>query len=230
MYIHIYIFIYQKKLNSQGQKIFLLHKIYKWRRIPQLGRLKQRKRRKLIKTYLLYKVLKEKERKETNLRRIWVAPIFSEKRRNEQGASNNLIKEIKNTDLEKFFEFMRMDTEAFNELLKIIEPNITKQNAVRNSVPATTRMEICLRYLAQGDTMQYLSFAFRGTTNTVSKIVAETFQAIWSGLKDAVFSECTENMQIQTAKEFQDIWDFPNCIGAIDGKHIELQVHIIFLF
>lgn len=35
-----------------------------------------------------------------------------------------------------------MDTEAFNELLKIIEPNITKQNAVRNSILATTRMEI----------------------------------------------------------------------------------------
>lgn len=90
-------------------------------------------------------------------------------------------------------------------------------------------MEICLRYLASGDTMQSLSFAFRVATNTVSKIVAETCQAIWSGLKDAVLSECTENMWIQTAKEFQDIWDFPNCIGVIDGKHIELQVHIIFL-
>lgn len=122
-----------------------------------------------------------------------------------------------------------MDTEAFNELLKIIEPNITKQNAVRNSIPATTRMEICLRYLASGDTMQSLSFAFRGATNTVSKIVVETCQAIWSGLKDAVFSECTENMWIQTAKEFQDISNVPNCIGAIDGMHIELQVHIIFL-
>lgn len=25
------------------------------------------------------------------------------------------------------------------------------------------------------------------------------------------------------AKKFQDVWNFPNCLGAIDGKHVMVQ-------
>lgn len=135
---------------------------------------------------------------------------------------------MKNVDPEKFIEYMRMDKDTFNELLQLIEHNIKKQN-VRNSIPASTRLEICLRYLASGNTMSSLSFAFRVATSTVSKIVVETCQAIWNSLKDIVFPECTEDMWIQKAKEFQNIWDFPNCVGAIDGKHVGLQVRIIYI-
>ncbi len=28
---------------------------------------------------------------------------------------------------------------------------------------------------------------------------------------------------VEIAKEFQERWNFPNCIGAIDGKHVVLQ-------
>lgn len=194
--------------------------------MPQLEYLKQKKRKKLIKAYLLYKILKKKERKERSLRTVWVRPIFTEEKRYKQGASDNLIKEMKNVDTEKFFEYMRMDIDTFNELLKLIYKNIMKQNVVRTPISASTRLEICLRYLASGDSMSSLSFAFRVGTSTVSNIVAETCQAIWNILKDIVFPECTEDMWIQKAKEFQDMWDFPNCIGAIDGKHVGLKVNI----
>ncbi|XP_018399007.1 PREDICTED: uncharacterized protein LOC108776793 [Cyphomyrmex costatus] len=130
---------------------------------------------------------------------------------------------MKNRDPEKFIEYLRMDINSFNELLKLIEPHITKRNVVRAPIPAITRLEICLRYLASGDIMPSLSFAFRVGTNTVSKIVAETCQSIWNGLKEIVFPECTEEIWIEKAKEYQDIWDFPNCVDAIDGKHIGLQ-------
>ncbi|XP_025161387.1 protein ALP1-like [Harpegnathos saltator] len=130
---------------------------------------------------------------------------------------------MKNVDTEKFFEYMRMDIDTFNELLKLIHKNIMKQNVVRTPISASTRLEICLRYLASGDSISSLSFAFRVGTSTVSNIVAETCQAIWNILKDIIFPECTEDMWIQKVKEFQDMWDFPNCIGAVDGKHVGLK-------
>lgn len=38
-------------------------------------------------------------------------------------------------------------------------------------------------------------------------------------------------MWIQKAKEFDLLYDFPNCIGLIDGKHVEIQVQcIIYIF
>ncbi|XP_025155101.1 protein ANTAGONIST OF LIKE HETEROCHROMATIN PROTEIN 1-like [Harpegnathos saltator] len=211
-----------EQLKSQREIRILLYKINKWKSMPQLEYLKQKKRKKLIKVYLLYKILKNKEKKRS-LRTVWVRPIFTEEKRYKQGASDNLIKEMKNVDTEKFFEYMRMDIDTFNELLKLIHKNIMKQNVVRTPISASTRLEICLRYLTSGDSMSSLSFAFRVGTSTVSNIVAETCQAIWNILKDIVFPECTEDMWIQKAKEFQDMWDFPNCIGAIDGKHVGLK-------
>ena len=59
--------------------------------------------------------------------------------------------------------------------------------------------------------------------------MSKTCQAIWNNLKDKVFSDNEENVWIQKANEFEDLWNFPNCIGAIDGKHIVLQVYKIYV-
>lgn len=129
-----------------------------------------------------------------------------------------------NIDPEKYLQYLRMSATSFIELLNLIEPIITKQDAIRTPISACTRLQICLRYLASGDSMTSISFAFRVGVNTVSKIVAETCEALWDILKDKVFPEITEDLWIKKAIDFENIWDFPNCIGAIDGRHMELQV------
>lgn len=131
---------------------------------------------------------------------------------------------MENIDPEKYLEYLRMSVTSFTELLNLIEPIIMKQEAIRVPISAYTRLQICLRYLASGDSMSSISFAFRVGVNTVSKIIAETCEAIWDILKEKVFSEITEDLWIKKAIDFENIWDFPNCIGAIDGRHMELQV------
>lgn len=57
--------------------------------------------------------------------------------------------------------------------------------------------------------------------------MSETCQALWNNLKTKVFPENTENIWIERKNEFKEMWNFPNCIGAIDGKHVILQIYKI---
>jgi len=77
---------------------------------------------------------KREKNKLKNQRRFWVRPIFYEERRRLQGASNNLIREMQHIDMEKYVEYLRMDILTFRKLLRLIEPKIEKQHAVRSPI------------------------------------------------------------------------------------------------
>ena len=60
--------------------------------------------------------------------------------------------------------------------------------------------------------------------STASKIVWETRKAILKVFK----KDCLEmlsftNDWVETAKDFYDKWNFPNCLGAIDGKYVMIE-------
>ena len=81
-----------------------------------------------------------------------------------------------------------------------------------------------LRFLASGESQQSLAFSFRIGRQTVSRIVAETCEAIYMSLKDRYLSapKSPEDWK-KISDQFQDIWNFPHVIGAIDGKHIRIE-------
>ena len=74
------------------------------------------------------------------------------------------------------------------------------------------RLEICLRYLAS-DSMRSLSYAFR--VGQFQKLCPKRAKQ-WIALKDKVFEQPSKDLWKKIANE--ENWDFPNCIGAIDGK------------
>nr|XP_012223365.1 PREDICTED: putative nuclease HARBI1 [Linepithema humile] len=154
--------------------------------------------------------------------RLWL-DNFNIEKRFAQEASNNLVQEMTFEDVEKFFNYFRMTPETFEKLLHIVSPHIQKQFVIREPISARTRLQICLRYLSSGDSIVSISYAFRVGHNTVSKIVSETCDVIWDTLKDMVFLKATEDNWRRIADEFEEKCNFPNCIGAIDGKHIILQ-------
>lgn len=82
---------------------------------------------------------------------------------------------------------------------------------------------ITCRYLATGDNMTSLAYAFRIGHSTVSIIISETCQSIWDALKSEMFVPSEENWK-KVEKEFNDRWNFPHCIGAIDGKQVIIKV------
>ena len=77
-----------------------------------------------------------------------------------------------------------MNSAAFDELLRMLAPIITKQNTVmRDSIPAYTRLSVTLRYLATGNTFEDLKFSNAVSPQSISKIVMETCRVIIDCLK-----------------------------------------------
>lgn len=60
---------------------------------------------------------------------------------------------------------------------------------------------------------------------TASKIISETCSAIWDTLCPVVLPPIIEVEEwLKIAKDFEKIWHFPLCVGAIDGKYVIFQV------
>ena len=94
----------------------------------------------------------------------------------------------------------------------------------RNSISEAERLMVTLRYLATGDSQQSYSFLFRIGKSTLLNLFRETCKAIWLALQEQYMNmPSTTSHWLRIAKEFKDEWNIPNCIGAIDGKHIMMD-------
>ncbi|XP_008180945.1 protein ALP1-like [Acyrthosiphon pisum] len=79
------------------------------------------------------------------------------------------------------------------------------------------------RYLATGGTFVALSLYFARGESTVRKIIRETTVIIWNVLKDIHMPVPTQDQFKHIADRFELLWNLPNCIGALDGKHIRIE-------
>jgi hypothetical protein len=68
-----------------------------------------------------------------------------------------------------------------------------------------------------------LHLTYRIGHSTIGKIVRRVCKAIWETLKEESFPELTEERWKQIAEGFQIRSQFPNCLGAIDGKHVRIR-------
>lgn len=71
--------------------------------------------------------------------------------------------------------------------------------------------------------MQCAAFNYRVGKATVHCIVKETCEALWDCLMPLVLLTPNESDWKLIAKDFLTIWNMPNCVGAINGKHIHIQ-------
>ncbi|XP_065117492.1 uncharacterized protein [Paramisgurnus dabryanus] len=163
----------------------------------------------------------KKQRKRKN-KRVWVKEWISI--RGQQGLSV-LQKELENNDRTGFRELLRMTAEEFDFLLGRVQHLITKQNTkMRRAIPPRERLSLTLRFLATGETFKSLRFQYRMGTSTISQIVFETCTALYQVMKDDFLkTPSTEGEWRTIAMDFERKWQFPHCLGALDGKHIYIQ-------
>jgi len=75
-----------------------------------------------------------------------------------------------------------------------------------------------------GKTQESLSMSFCIGQNTVSKIIREVCQTLIVVLKKEFLRFLFNKLEWRTvAQEFEQKWNFYNCIDAIDGKHMRID-------
>lgn len=77
--------------------------------------------------------------------------------------------------------------------------------------------------MASGDSFVNIGYYFARGDNTVGHIVAETTAIIWNVLKD-IYMPIPDIAQWKKISErFRLLWNLPNCMGALDGKHCRVE-------
>lgn len=80
-------------------------------------------------------------------------------------------------------------------------------------------LTICFKYLATGSSFRTMTFVFIRGETTIGNIIDESSDVIWKVLQPIFMKMPTTNDWLHISKEFLQRWNFPNCNGAIDGKH-----------
>ncbi|KAG8180961.1 hypothetical protein JTE90_024710 [Oedothorax gibbosus] len=115
-----------------------------------------------------------------------------------------------------------MSASDLETLLRMIGPSIEKKaTSMRDPISSKERLVVTLRFLASGDSYHSLMYAFRIPVCTISRIVQEVCAALYErGNGEFLKTPSKEEEWKTVAKQFQDTWNSPHCLGALDGKDI----------
>ena len=148
------------------------------------------------------------------------------KRREEKGYFTNIIKELKIEDRIGFREMFRMDMADFEIILSKISDLITPRDKIggTNPISADERLALTLRFLATGETFKSLHFQFRISVSAISYIIKGCCKAIVKRMAaEFIKVPSSDEEWLQISKKFEERWNFPQALGAIDGKHVKIQ-------
>ncbi|XP_047990332.1 protein ALP1-like [Leguminivora glycinivorella] len=163
-------------------------------------------------------LLRNKVRKR---KKIWVHEI--NKKRLIFGEYHRLCRELETYE-DRFFQYFHMSKAAFEELHETLSAKIHKQDTNwRPAISTKEKLAVCLRYLTTGDSFQTIAFSFRLGSSTVSNIVKEVCKAIWDTMQPKYMPAPTEETWRQSEIGYRQIWNFPNGIGSVDGKHVNVK-------
>uniref|UniRef100_A0A2M4CSQ9 DDE Tnp4 domain-containing protein n=1 Tax=Anopheles darlingi TaxID=43151 RepID=A0A2M4CSQ9_ANODA len=151
-------------------------------------------------------------------RREWVSEFLQA--RPQMGEFQVLLE----SDEDKFFRHYRMSRQSFEDLHKLLKDEISVITTnYRTSITSKERLAVCLRYLALGGSQKHIADSYRIGRSTVSGIVSQVCEKIWQVLQPIYMAVPSREEWENTSMEFQARWGFPNCVGAIEGKHVHLR-------
>ncbi|XP_050315869.1 uncharacterized protein LOC126750338 isoform X1 [Anthonomus grandis grandis] len=94
---------------------------------------------------------------------------------------------------------------------------------MRAALPARSKLQITLRYLASGCCFRTLECLYRVPKSSISKFLPAVLEAIYESLEMYIQVPKTNAEWNIIARGFEERWNFQGCCGAIDGKHVNIQ-------
>ncbi|XP_040209420.1 protein ALP1-like [Rana temporaria] len=117
-----------------------------------------------------------------------------------------------------------MAPSSFDVLLEFVRDDIQRQDThLRFAVSPEQRLVVTLRFLASGESFSSLHYQFRLGKSTISTLVPQTCEAIWRNLQRQYLPEPTTAIWNEAAEGYWKHANFPNCVGALDGKHVRIR-------
>ena len=187
----------------------------------------KRKKALLLALLVLKKRTLQKKNQENGMKtrkhKVWVRKFLAA--RKWKGEYHTLVHELKLFDREFFYKQFRMSPRRYEELLKLVGPLILKSSHRREAISPGERLCITLRYLCSGDSNITIACSYRVGISTVGYIIRDTCISLWKALISANFIKVPNSKEewLKIANGFESVWNFHNCIGAIDGKHVVIQ-------
>lgn len=164
--------------------------------------------------YRLFRLLPQKRRK--------TRQMISN--RNTEGAFNILVQKYLKSDEEEFVQYFRVTQTLFYFILSHISSDITTPPSYRVPNPISAEQKLCvtLRFLATGESHASLSYSFRICRSWIGRIIKDVLAAIKTQMFFVIPSPTKEQFE-RNEINFEGRWNFPNCLGCLDGKHVRVQ-------
>ena len=165
----------------------------------------------------------EENQSKRKIKQCWVRSWILE--RKAKGSFHQLFPELAAQDTLAFESYMRMDFEHFSKIVDLLSERLHRKDTVmRECVKPAEMCCLAIRYLATGESFHSLEFQFRMSRVTISKIVIEVCQALYEVMGPIYLSTPkTQEEWLKLSEKFEVQWNFPNALGAVDGKRILLQ-------
>ncbi|XP_034029945.1 putative nuclease HARBI1 [Thalassophryne amazonica] len=161
-----------------------------------------------------------REAKRRRKRRWYVSPLYES--RPDQG-EYSLLRQMYSIDENMHFKYFRMSQQRFSDLLQRLEPHVSHQSTHSCPISPGERLAVALRILASGATQKSVAASFKMGSTTVCRILSEICQLIWQVLHAQFVAFPNRDGWSAIAEDFWGLCNFPNCVGAIDSKHIKIR-------
>ncbi|XP_055308302.1 uncharacterized protein LOC129572381, partial [Sitodiplosis mosellana] len=113
----------------------------------------------------------------------------------------------------------------FEELYQKLKHRLQPKRMTRpDAITPRERLSYTLEYLAGGPRCErYLASTYSISQAASTVILRETCQIIYEELAATEFMIFTKENWLDVSSKFYEKWNMPNCVGAVDGKHVRIR-------